>query len=212
MPIKTAVALSNALFSEGVKKLLEGSEEIRVVEILKPGVSPYRAIEAVKPDIILVDFTTLYNVFGDAGPAHNLRFILIDTCCGEENIISAIITRGLKGVLMGNSTASLLKKAIRAVAGGEIWLDKLNVKNLLTGLHALKKNNKAALSEREWGVVSLVGQGYRNREIAEKLCISEPTVKTHLQRIFHKLDIQNRPQLITFAIKNQSEPRHPVLQ
>jgi len=57
-------------------------------------------------------------------------------------------------------------------------------------------------------VVGLVGQGYRNREIAEKLCISEPTVKTHLQRIFHKLDIQNRPQLITFAIKNQSaEPQ-----
>jgi DNA-binding CsgD family transcriptional regulator len=53
-------------------------------------------------------------------------------------------------------------------------------------------------------VVGLVGQGYRNREIAEKLCISEPTVKTHLQRIFQKLDIQNRPQLITFAIRNQA--------
>lgn len=213
MSIKVMVAFSNAIFAEGVKRLLEGSEDIRVTEILKPGVAAYKAVEAARPDIILVDFTTLYNVFGEAGPANGMRFILLDTFCGEDNIISAVITRGLKGVLMGNSTAPLLKKAIRAVAEGEIWLDKLNVKNLLTGLHALKKSAKAALSEREWEVVSLVGQGYRNREIAEKLCISEPTVKTHLQRIFHKLDIQNRPQLITFAIKNQSEPhRGPVLQ
>ncbi|MBI5492753.1 MAG: response regulator transcription factor [Deltaproteobacteria bacterium] len=213
MLIKVMVAFSNTLFAEGVKRLLEGSEDIRVTEILKPGAAAYKAAEAARPDIILVDFTTLYNVFGEAGP-NGMRFILFDTLCGEDNIISAVITRGLKGVLMGNSTAPLLKKAIRAVAEGEIWLDKLNVKNLLTGLHALKKSAKAALSEREWEVVSLVGRGYRNREIAEKLCISEPTVKTHLQRIFHKLDIQNRPQLITFAIKNQSElhQRGPVLQ
>lgn len=205
MAIKVMTAFSNMLFSEGVKKLLETAGDIKAVEILKLGSSPFKAIEAQKPDIILVDFTTLYNTFGGIGPAHNMKFILLDTCCGEENIISAVITKGLKGVLIGSSTTLLLKKAVRAVAEGEIWLDKVNVKNLLTGLHALKKNTRPSLSEREWEVVALVGQGFRNKEIAERLCISEPTVKTHLQRIFHKLDIQNRPQLITFAIKNQSE-------
>ncbi|MBI2399947.1 MAG: response regulator transcription factor [Deltaproteobacteria bacterium] len=165
--IKVMLAFSNLLFSEGILRLLEGSEDIKVIEIMRPGSS-----------------------------------------CGEDNIISAVLTKGLKGVLVANSTPLLLKKAIREVAGGEIWLDKIDIKNLLTGLHALKKNSRPSLSGREWEVVGLVGQGYRNREIAEKLCISEPTVKTHLQRIFHKLDIQNRPQLITFAIRNQlAEPQ-----
>jgi DNA-binding NarL/FixJ family response regulator len=50
--------------------------------------------------------------------------------------------------------------------------------------------------------VTLIGQGYRNKEIANKLYISEPTVKTHLQHIFQKLGVKNRSQLITFAIKN----------
>ncbi|MBI1910553.1 MAG: response regulator transcription factor [Deltaproteobacteria bacterium] len=202
--IKVFPAFSNMLFSEGICKLMEGSDDIEIIR-LKTGIDPLKTVEAERPDIILVDFTTLYNIFSDICPAHNMKFMLIDTCCGEDNIISAVITKGLKGVLIGNTTPLLLKKAIRTVADGEIWLDKVNVKNLLTGLHALKNNNRAPLSEREWEVVSLVGQGFRNKEIAEKLCISEPTVKTHLQRIFQKLDIQNRPQLITYAIKNQGE-------
>lgn len=202
--IKVMLAFSNLLFSEGVCSLLEGSEDIKVIEIMRPGADPLPLMEVARPDVVLVDFTTLFNGFGELGHEAD-KFILVDTSCGEDNIISAVLTKGLKGVLVSSSTPLLLKKAIREVANGEIWLDKIDVKNLLTGLHALKKNSRPSLSEREWEVVGLVGQGYRNREIAEKLCISEPTVKTHLQRIFHKLDIQNRPQLITFAIKNQPE-------
>ncbi|OGP18769.1 MAG: hypothetical protein A2054_00990 [Deltaproteobacteria bacterium GWA2_55_10] len=202
--IKVLLAFSNLLFAEGIRKLLEGSEDINVIEVLKPGADPSEAIERLRPDCVLVDFTTLFNVFGEPAAQAN-KFILIDTSCGEDNIISAVLTKGLKGVLVANSTPLLLKKAVRAVAGGEIWLDKIDIKNLLMGLHALKKSTRPALSEREREVVNLVGQGYRNREIADKLCISEPTVKTHLQRIFHKLDIQNRPQLITFAIRNQTD-------
>lgn len=208
--IKVMLAFSNQLFSEGIQMLLDGSEDIKVINIMRPGADPAAALEASRPDVVLVDFTTLFNGFGDLGMDAN-RFILVDTSCGEDNIISAVLTKGLKGVLVASSTPLLLKKAIREVAGGEIWLDKIDIKNLLTGLHALKKNSRPSLSAREWEVVGLVGQGYRNREIAEKLCISEPTVKTHLQRIFHKLDIQNRPQLITFAIKNQpAEPNGAV--
>lgn len=205
MYIKVLLAFSNLLFSEGIKKLLEASEDIKVADILRPGADPGKVLESVRPDIVLLDFTTLYNAFGELGATQDIKLMLIDTSCGEDNIISAVVTKGLKGVLIGNSTPLLLKKAIREVAEGEIWLEKIDIKNLLTGLHSLKKNSRHALSDREWEVVTLVGQGCRNREIAERLCISEPTVKTHLQRIFHKLDIQSRPQLITFAIKNQNE-------
>lgn len=205
MNVKVMVAFSNMLFSEGVCKVLKDVAGIEAVEALKPGENPGNMVESFKPDIILVDFTTLYNAFGDIGASHGMRLILLDTCCGEENIISAVLSKGIKGVLVGNATPAVLKKAVRAVAQGEVWLDKVNVKNLLAGLQTLKNNARPALSDREWEVVHLVGQGQRNKEIAQKLCISEPTVKTHLQRIFQKLDIRSRPQLITFAIKNQNQ-------
>lgn len=205
MSIKVAVALSNALFSEGIKKLLDGSDEIRVTDIVRPGASPARTIESSRPDVLVLDFATLYGAFAEEAPPQQTKLVLIDTGCGEENIISAVISKGVKGVVSASSAPSALKKAIRAASSGEVWLDKLDIKSLLAGLHTIRKRKRPALSEREWEVVSLVGQGLRNREIAEKLCISEPTVKTHLQRIFHKLDIRNRPQLITFAIKYSSE-------
>lgn len=205
MSINIMIAFSNMLFSKGVEKILEGQDDIKVSGVLKSDESPDEMLKTSKPDVILVDFNTLYNMF-ELSPKHGRNFILFDTCCGEENIVSAVINKGLKGVLGSNSTPELLKKAIRAVAEGEIWLDKANVKNLLTGLHAIKKNTRPDLSEREQEIVSLVGQGYRNKEIAERLSISEPTVKTHMQRIFQKLDIQNRPQLITFALKKSNGP------
>ncbi|MBI2412586.1 MAG: response regulator transcription factor [Deltaproteobacteria bacterium] len=205
MSIKVAVALSNALFSEGIKKLLDGSDEIRVTEIVRPGASPARANESSRPDVLVLDFATLYGTFGEEAPPQQMKLVLIDTGCGDENIISAVISKGVKGVVSASSAPSALKKAIRAAASGEVWLDKLDIKSLLAGLHTIRKRKRPALSDREWEVVSLVGQGLRNREIAEKLCISEPTVKTHLQRIFHKLDIRNRPQLITFAIRYSNE-------
>src|SRR3990172_9993393 len=148
--IKVMLAFSNMLFSEGILRLLEGSEDIKVIEIMRPGSDPAAGIEAARPDVVLVDFTTLFNGFGDLGMDAN-KFILVDTSCGEDNIISAVLTKGLKGVLVGSSTPLLLKKAIREVAGGEIWLDKIDIKNLLTGLHALKKNSRPSLTGRGGG-------------------------------------------------------------
>lgn len=202
--MKVMIALSNMLFSEGVGRLLEGTEALRAIEPLRPEESPSETIGSFGPDVIIVDFTALYNRFSE-GDFRDSRFLLLDTGCGDDNIISAVLTRGLKGVLSGNASVSELKKAVKAVAKGEVWLDKVNLRSLLAGIHAINRPH-SPLTGREWEVVRLVGHGCRNKEIAERLCISEPTVKAHLQRIFHKLDIHNRPQLVSYAIKNQNGP------
>ena len=105
-------------------------------------------------------------------------------------------------MLLGNSNSSLLVKAIKSVAKGEVWIDKQTFKNLLNGINALGKEGPVALSGREKEVVALIGEGFRNKEIAYKLHISEPTVKTHLNRIFQKLNVRTRGELISYAIKN----------
>ena len=204
MSINVVVAFSNMLFSEGICKLLENDDEIKIADVLKPGIEQNSVkLDSLSPDVILVDLTTLYNTFANnMDTAKKGRFILFDTDCGRENIVSAILTKKINGVLLGHATPSLLKKSIRAVAKGDIWIDKSTIKTILYGINALNKDKTAALSDKEKKIVHMIGQGFRNKEVAVKLFISESTVKSHLRNIFRKLDINNRSQLIAFAIKN----------
>lgn len=132
MNTKVMIAFSNMIYSEGVKKLLEGMVDFEVSDVfrtseLKTGSNPYGMIKSFEPDVILVDFMTLYNEFGDVGQAHGMRLILLDTGCGEGNITSAVADKGLKGVLAGNSTPLILKKAISSVARGGVWFSRLGL-------------------------------------------------------------------------------------
>ncbi len=202
MAIKVMIAFSNILFSEGVGRLLDDEEDIAVSSLDFFDGDIYKKIKISKPDVILVDFTALYNNFNNFEKGGENKFILFDTHCGEENIISAVLSKGIKGVIPGNTSTLLLKKAIRVVAGGEVWLDKETVKNLISGVNAVKENKVTNLSDREREIIALVSRGYKNKEIANNLFISEPTVKSHIYNIFRKLEIQNRPQLVAFAYKN----------
>lgn len=205
MAARIAIYLSNDILTEGVSRLLENEAGIDIAGIVKNGEDPYERIFTLNPDVLLVDFTMLYNKFNDPTSRSDLRdlkTILIDTCCGEENIINAIVTKGVKGIITSNSTSELLIKAIKAVVDEEVWFDKDIVKNLVTGMNSTKNNERTLLTDREKEVVLLIGKGYKNKEIAKKLFISEPTVKTHLHRIFQKLEVRNRPQLVTYALKH----------
>jgi len=202
LSIRVAIAFSNELFSEGIKRLLEEDAFLKVERISPPGKKEAKKTVALKVDVLLLDFTALYNDFSFLDESAHIKMILFDTDCGENNITHAIVTRGVKGVVLNNSSVDLLIKSIKVVAEGDVWFDKATVKNLLTGMNSIKNEDKDLLTKREKEVVVLVGKGYKNKEIAKKLYISEPTVKTHLHRIFQKLDVRNRPQLITYALKN----------
>ncbi|GMT42150.1 MAG: DNA-binding response regulator [bacterium] len=204
MNIKVMIAFNNMLFATGVQYIIEKDNDIKIVELLKPGSTcTGERLETLDPNVILVDFTSLYNSFVIDGSETRNNFILVDTDCGRENIVSAILTKKISGVLLGDTTQQLLIKSIKAVSKGEVWIDKSTVKNLLFGINALKNNRTAKLTDKEKEVVNLISQGFTNKEVGKKLHISEPTVKTHLYRIFRKLDIKNRAQLVTYAIKNQ---------
>ncbi|MBE9528309.1 MAG: response regulator transcription factor [Proteobacteria bacterium] len=203
--IKVMLAFSNMLFSEAISGLIEGKKKMAVVHVLKTGSEfTLKEWKKIGPHVILTDMTCLYNSFGSI-PADEtkLPFILLDTNCGKENIVTAILKKQVSGVLLGDSTSKLMQSAIETVAAGDIWIDKKTVKNLVFGLNALGSEKSAQLTNREKNVVDLIAKGYRNKEIAQQLNISEPTVKTHLYRIFRKLNMKNRSELITFAIKKQ---------
>jgi DNA-binding NarL/FixJ family response regulator len=204
MAVKVLLAFSNNLFSEGIAKLLEGHKGLKPC-FFNEGDDAEALLKDVAPDIVLLDFITLYGSFAKVNPTSKTAFILVDTYCGEENIVSAFVSRRVAGILTSEASSELMVKAINVVSKGEVWIDNNNIKNLMMGLSALKGNGSSnKISVREKEIVALVVNGHRNREIAEKLCISEQTVKTHLYRIFKKLYLQNMSQLIDFALKNPS--------
>lgn len=204
MKTRLILAFSNTIFSEGVEALLENDKDISIVRTLKSGQEhPVSALKAIGHDVILTDLQTLYNSFPDLDKsAWRPRFLLVDTGCGMENLVAALLRKNVSGVLMPDSGAAMLKKAVKVVAREEVWVDKQTVKNLLFGVNAVNRNKTASLSDREKEIVALIGEGLRNKEIAARLHISEPTVKTHLNRIFQKLNLKARTELISYALKN----------
>lgn len=203
MSIRVVLSFGNALFSAGISKLLEDERDI-AVEILPVDTKcTLDKLESLHPDAILVDFITLFNVFSKTENAkRRIPLILLDTNCGKDNLMSAVMRKKISGVLSEGSSPALMKKAIRAVANGELWLDKQMFKELLYGMDALSNKKMSMLSGREREISALIGNGFRNKEIAQKLNISESTVKSHLNRIFQKLHVRTRSELVGYAIKN----------
>lgn len=201
--IKVSVAFSNNLFSLGVCGLLEGVSSVAVTDLIEccAGCTPER-LEGLHDNILLVDLTTLYNTLPSPEEVKRWpRVVLLDTNCGKENILTAIMKKKLYGVLPVDADSEQLMRMLEKVAMGEVWIDNKTVKDIIDGVNTMYRGECDSLTNREREIVALIGEGYRNKEIAKKLHICEPTVKTHLYRIFQKLNIKNRSELVAIAIK-----------
>ena len=165
----------------------------------------------LKPDILLLDLRmpekdglgVLEEINFDSIPT---RVIVLTAAEDDRDVVRAM-RLGARGVVLKQSASDLLLKSIRKVNDGEIWLD-----NRMTAevIDAFKKSSesgqrreKPLLSDREKEIVQLVAQGFRNREIGEKLFISEQTVKNHLHNIFDKLGVSDRLELALYAIHHR---------
>jgi DNA-binding NarL/FixJ family response regulator len=116
---------------------------------------------------------------------------------------------GCSGIVVKQTDPELILKSIRKVHGGEIWLDSHTTAAVMrqfaspgdgTPRGGRGGRSRSPLSNREREIVALVAQGYRNREMAEKMFISEQTVKNHLHNIFDKLGVSDRLELALYAI------------
>jgi two-component system nitrate/nitrite response regulator NarL len=209
--IKVLIADDHAFFRDGLRKLLEDAADISVVGEASNGNQCIKMLDKFKPDILLLDLrmpekdglAVLTEVNFESLPT---RVIVLTAAEVDRDVVRAM-RLGARGVVLKQSASDLLLKSIRQVHDGEIWLD-----NRMTAevIHAFKKSaesgqrrEKPLLSDREKEVVQLVAQGFRNREIGEKLFISEQTVKNHLHNIFDKLGVSDRLELALYAIHHK---------
>jgi two-component system, NarL family, nitrate/nitrite response regulator NarL len=209
--IRVLVADDHELFRDGVRKLLENSGDISIVGEAADGNECLRLLETLKPDILLLDLrmpekdglAVLESLNFETVPTN----VIVVTGAEEDRDILRAMRLGARGIVLKRSASDLLVKSIRKVHQGEIWLD-----NRMTAevVNAFKKSaegglrrEKPLLSDREREVVQHVAQGFRNREIGEKLSISEQTVKNHLHNIFDKLGVYDRLELALYAIHHR---------
>jgi two-component system, NarL family, nitrate/nitrite response regulator NarL len=209
--IRILVADDHAIFRDGLRKLLEVADDVQIVGEASNGVECVKMLGKFKPDILLLDLRmpekdglgVLEEVNFDSLPT---RVIVLTAAEDDRDVVRAM-RLGARGVVLKQSASDLLLKSIRKVSDGEIWLD-----NRMTAevIDAFKKSSesgqrreKPLLSDREKEIVQLVAQGFRNREIGEKLFISEQTVKNHLHNIFDKLGVSDRLELALYAIHHR---------
>lgn len=137
------------------------------------------------------------------GLAHGDRPVLFNLSPGE-GIDAAAVNAGVRGVFYDTDPLPLIAKGVRAVAGGELWVSRgvMTQVILKDGAAAAPERREAAgLTRREVEILSLIAVGSSNDEIAERLCISPHTVKTHVYNIFKKIDVPNRLQAALWAAK-----------
>ncbi|MDD2335981.1 MAG: response regulator transcription factor [Geobacteraceae bacterium] len=194
--MKILINLGSSLLGEALKEALEREQE----EYQLLTVADFSQIEVFFPDFIIADCHSLRRGMPLTGS--EVKVILLDYGLGEDEITSLLLTHKIDGVLSTHSDLSHFKKAVQAINDGQVWLDNRKVKALMQHAESLRATDAdVSLSKKEREIVILISQGLMNREIADKLCSSEQTVKTHISRIFRKANVSRRSQLVPLALK-----------
>ncbi len=208
--IRVLVADDHAIFRDGLRKLLD-VDDIQIVGEAANGVECTKLLPKLKPDILLLDLRmpekdglgVLEETNFDSMPT---RVIVLTAAEDDRDVVRAM-RLGARGVVLKQSASDLLAKSIRKVHEGEIWLDNRMTAEVIDAFkksaESGQRREKPLLSDREKEIVQLVAQGFRNREIGEKLFISEQTVKNHLHNIFDKLGVSDRLELALYAIHHR---------
>ena len=206
--IRILVADDHAIFRDGLRKLLEAADEIQIVGEASNGNECVKMLAKLKPDILLLDLRMPEK--DGLGVLEEVNFetlptrVIVLTAAEDDRDVVRAMRLGARGVVLKQSASDLLVKSIRKVFDGEIWLDNRMTAEVMKAFSKSSESGprreKPLLSDREKEIVQLVAQGFRNKEIGEKLFISEQTVKNHLHNIFDKLGVSDRLELALYAI------------
>lgn len=208
MVAKIVIADDHSMVREGLKQLLELDGEIKVIGEASDGIECLQLLEKMMPQVLLLDIN-MPNMNGlevlTKIKEKNLKVkVIILTVHNEIEYLLKAVDIGIDGYMLKDSNSTELKEAIFHVINGETYIQP-NLIPLLNSKMIEKDIDKVkidSLTKREVEVLKLLSVGLYNKEIGEKLDISERTVKNHISSIFRKLDVTDRTQAAVFAIKN----------
>lgn len=208
MAISIMITDDHSMIREGLKSLLELDDDIKVIAEAVDGRDCLDKLDVYKPDVLLLDINMPnmngLEVLKELKARKSKVKVLVLTVHNETEYLMKAVDIGINGYVLKDSESAELKKAIRAIMDGETYIQP----SLIPALNAkrLERNEDEekidSLTRRELEVLKLLAIGMYNKEIAEKLEISERTVKNHVSNIFKKLEVTDRTQAAVFAIRN----------
>ena len=196
------LADDQALFREGIATLLSVHPDLEVVGEAADGASALAQVGELRPDVVLMDLRMpgMDGVTAIRSLAeHQVRArVLVLTTFDTDSDVLPAIEAGATGYLLKDAPRDELLRAVRSAAAGEAVLSPTVASRLLD---QVRQPAKETLSQRELEVLQLVSSGATNREVAERLFISEATVKTHLLHIYAKLGVNDRAAAVGAAFE-----------
>jgi DNA-binding NarL/FixJ family response regulator len=213
--ISVVVADDQAVVRDGLILLLSASDEIDVVGAAADGPEAVALIEQAQPQVALLDLRmpglSGAEVTAELAMRSPATRALILTTYADDDAVLPALRAGAAGYLTKDATGETLLHAIREVAAGRTVLDAAVQRRLVEMVTGASPETALAspdlpspdlvegLTRREIDVVRLVAEGLSNRQIARRLVVSEATVKTHLNHVLSKLDVDGRPALVAWA-------------
>ena len=210
--VRILIAEDHGLFREGLRLILSNEGNFEIVGEATNGLQTIDMISNLKPDVVLLDINMpeldgikVLPLIKRKSPG--TKALMLTASKDEATIVKAL-KAGAKGYLSKNASTSCLIKAIKVVHKDELWVERKLVARFFDGVSGTdlgsedrQNNTKEDLTPREQDVLSFLIKGHTNKEIAQNLFISEKTVKSHLNKIFKKLDVSRRLEAILRAIK-----------
>jgi NarL family two-component system response regulator LiaR len=205
--IRVLIADDHAVVREGLRALIEAEEGMTLVGEATDGVEAVQESCALEPDVILLDL-----VMPRKGGIEAIREIkkhdprariLVITSFAEDDKVFPAIKAGAQGYLLKDSSPRELLQAIRDIDKGQPSMHPTIARKLMREIQRPSELplTDEPLTEREAEVLGLVARGFTNQEIADRLFVSERTVRTHVSNILSKLHLANRTQAALYALR-----------
>jgi DNA-binding NarL/FixJ family response regulator len=208
--VRVAIVDDHTILRAGLRMLIESNAEMQVVGEAGNRAEAFSLVERERPDIILLDL--------DLGGESSLSFIpdllkiggsariLVLTGVVDPDQHQRAVRLGAMGLVCKENCVQVLIDAIRKVDAGQVWLDPSIVTGLVSGLQESARppevEKMSALTAREREIVDFVCEGLKNKEIADRLSLSESTVRNHITSILNKLDLSDRFELALYSYRH----------
>ena len=212
--LRVLIVDDHALFRRGLQMVLAQEPDIEVVGEASDGSEAVEKAKTLKPDIVLMDVRmprrSGIEATGDIRDMLPGAKILMLTISDEEADLYESIKAGASGYLLKEISIEEVADAIRSVMAGQSRISPSMASKLLSEFAAISQRAgdrrelaAAKLTDREMQVLKLVAQGLNNKDIAERLFISENTVKNHIRNILDKLHLHSRMEAVVYAVREK---------
>jgi two-component system, NarL family, nitrate/nitrite response regulator NarL len=204
--IRLVLVDDHPIVLQGLQQLFQRHEDFEVVSCCPDGTTALEAVEQFQPDVLVMDLRmpglngldVLRTLAANQSPC---RSVLLTAIVRDSEVMEAI-KLGVRGIVLKESSPDVLIDCVRRVYRGEQWIERETVTRALQGMldrESAAREVGQTLTPREVEIVRMVAQGLRNKVIADRLSISEGTVKVHLHNVYEKLGVDGRLELVLCA-------------